>query len=151
MGEALTVTAPLDINQIRQVLPHRWPFILIDRVLELEPGKSAKAIKAVSAMEPWVPGHFPHQTIMPGVLMIESIAQTAAVMFLSQPHCHGKPAVLAGVNDLRFRRVVVPGDVLTIDVQMISFRMGVGKVSSTVHVDGELAIKGQLQFAFLEG
>lgn len=149
MGEVATISLPLEFDQIRDILPHRFPFLLVDRVVELVPGKSIRGIKAVTANEPWVPGHFPDRTVMPGVLMIEAIAQTGAIIFLINPELRGKPAALGGVSDMRFRRAVTPGDVLTIDVEVLSFRMGVARVAGTIHVAGELAVKGQMQLAFL--
>jgi 3-hydroxyacyl-[acyl-carrier-protein] dehydratase len=149
MGEIATVSLPIEINGIRELLPHRWPMLLVDKVVELKHGKSIRALKAVTATEFWVPGHFPNRTLMPGVLMIEAIAQAGAILFLIQPQYRGKPAVLGGVNDARFRRVVVPGDLLTIDAEILSFRMGVARIAGTIHVEGELAVKAQLQLAFV--
>ena len=102
----------LDIKEIMEILPHRPPFLLVDRIVECEPGKSAKGIKCVSMNEPFFPGHFPGQPIMPGVLILEALAQTGAVAALSLPENRGKLAVFGGVKNCRFKKPVTPGDVL---------------------------------------
>lgn len=150
MSEVSEYKAPLSCDQVQELLPHRFPFLLIDRVLELKPGESITAIKCVTMNEPWVQGHFPNRPVMPGVLMIEALAQAGAIMLLVLPKYRKATALLAGITDLRFRRVVVPGDVLKIEIALDSIRMGMGKASGTATVDGELAVKGQLQFAIFE-
>ena len=151
MSESPDFKAPFGAKQIRALLPHRDPFLMVDRVLEIDPGRSIKAIKCVTQNEPWARGHFPEQPIMPGVLMLEAIAQTGALMLLVQPEFRGRTALLAGLKDVRFRRLVLPGDVLTMDVKLESFRMGVGRATGVTTVDSELALKGVLRFAFTEG
>lgn len=142
--------APLDANQIRAILPHRPPFLLVDKVLELVPGKSIKARKCVSQNDPWFEGHFPGRPTMPGVLMIEAIAQAGAIMILTLPEFAGKIAVMGSIQKAKFRRIVLPGDVLDLESELISFKMGVGKASGRLTVDGELAAEGLLSFAIID-
>lgn len=137
---------PLDANAIRAILPHRYPFLLVDRVEELEPGKSIKAIKLVTQNEPYFQGHFPEIPIMPGVLQIEALAQTGAICALTTPEGKGKLMVLAGVDGFKFRRPVVPGDVLTLEVTVNRMRRGYGKASARASVNGEVSAEGTLAF-----
>ena len=149
MTQVKKYKAPMDAREIAETLPHRFPFLLIDRVLELEPGKHVTAIKCVTNNEPWAQGHFPGTPIMPGVLIAESFAQASAVMILSLPKYQGRTAVLAAVKLLRVRRVVVPGDVLLIESHLKSEKMGMGRATGTITVDGELAFEGDIQSMFL--
>ena len=137
----------LTAQEIMAIIPHRYPFLLIDRVLELEPGVRAVAEKLVSANEPQFTGHFPGNPIMPGVLMVEALAQTGAVAALSMPEHRGKLAVFAGIDDCRFKRLVRPGDVLRLEVSLERFRRGVGKASARATVEGQLAVEAGLLFA----
>jgi 3-hydroxyacyl-[acyl-carrier-protein] dehydratase len=137
----------LTAQEIMAIIPHRYPFLLIDRVLELEPGVRAVAEKLVSANEPQFSGHFPGNPIMPGVLMVEALAQTGAVAALSMPEHRGKLAVFAGIDDCRFKRLVRPGDVLRLEVSLERFRRGVGKASARATVEGQLAVEAGLLFA----
>lgn len=140
----------LDSVEIQKIIPHRYPFLLVDRVLELEAGVRALAIKNVSANEPFFQGHFPSNPIMPGVLILEALAQVGAVALMSLEENKGKLAVFAGIDDVRFKKQVVPGDTLTMEVEIESLRRGIGKGIASAYVDGKLACKGKLMFAVVE-
>jgi 3-hydroxyacyl-[acyl-carrier-protein] dehydratase len=140
----------LSTQEIMAIIPHRYPFLLIDRVLELEPGLRAVAEKLVSANEPQFTGHFPGNPIMPGVLMVEALAQTGAVAALSLPENRGKLAVFAGIDDCRFKRLVRPGDILRLEVSLDKFRRGIGKGRARATVDGQLAVEAGLLFALID-
>ena len=133
--------------EIEAILPHREPFLLIDEVLELEPGERVVARKTVREDEWYLAGHFPGRPVMPGVLIVEGMAQTGAVAVLSQEENRGRLALFAGIDDVRFKRVVRPGDVLTLECRVETVRgpIGRGKVKATV--DGQLAVRGTLTFA----
>jgi 3-hydroxyacyl-[acyl-carrier-protein] dehydratase len=135
---------------IQKILPHRYPFLLVDRMLEIDPGKKGVGIKNVSANEPHFLGHFPGNPIMPGVLIVEAIAQVACVVGLSLPENKDKLGVFTGIESLKFRKQVVPGDTLTIEVEFLAFKMGMGKVKGTVKVGDELACKGEIRFALID-
>lgn len=137
----------LGTNQIMEILPHRQPFLLIDTVEELEPGKRAVATKCVSYNEPYFAGHFPGEPVMPGVLIIEALAQTGAVAVLSLPENKGKTAYFAGISSAKFKQKVTPGSVLTLETEIIRQKgpLGVGKAKATV--DGKVACIAELTFA----
>lgn len=137
----------LNSNEIQEILPHRYPFLLIDRVIECEPGKSATAIKCVSANEMQFMGHFPQKHVMPGVLILEALAQTGAVALLTEEGNKGKIVLFGGVKSARFKRQVVPGDVLTLKCEIIQRKgpVGIGKAIATV--DGKNAVIAELSFA----
>lgn len=141
---------PLDITQVMKLLPHRYPFLMIDRVTELEPGKRIKALRAVSVSEPWVPGHFPSLPLMPGVLMIEALAQAGGIIVTSMHDNFGKLAVLGGAESIRVRRMVSPGDLMEIEAEMVYMKMGASKVKGTIRVDGKVALTGEIVFKTLE-
>jgi beta-hydroxyacyl-ACP dehydratase FabZ len=143
--------APLDVVEIMKLLPHRHPFLMIDQVLELEPGKRVKAIKTVSSGDFWVPGHFPGNPMMPGVLMIEAIAQAGGVMVTSLPEFFGKFAVLGGVESIRVRRMVRPGDVMTIDVESVYSKMGASRVKGAITVAKKSVMTGEVIFKTIDG
>ncbi len=145
-----TIAAPLDARAIERIIPHRYPMLLIDRVIELEPGKRAVAIKNVTRNEWFFEGHFPQQPIMPGVLIIEALAQTGAVAALSAEQFQGKLGLFAGIDGVRFRRQVAPGDQLRLEVALERIRGPVGKASATATVDGEVAASGALTFAMVD-
>lgn len=142
-----TMKLPLDALAIREILPHRYPFLLVDRVTEIEPGKSITAYKCVTQNEPFFMGHFPAYPVMPGVLQVEALAQTGAIMALQDPDNAGKIALLTGVENFKFRRQVVPGDVLTLKVEIIRFRKNFGKAHGIASVEGEVTAEGDLSFA----
>ena len=141
------VVSLLDINDILQVIPHRYPFVLIDRILELEKGKRAVGIKNVTMNEPFFPGHFPGRPVMPGVLILEAMAQVGAVALLSLPENAGKVALFAGVDEVRFRRQVIPGDQLRLEVEILKVRGSIGKGRAKAYVGENLAAEGELIFA----
>ena len=137
---------PLEAAEIMRIIPHRYPFLLIDRVIELEEGKRVVAIKNVSANEPQFTGHFPDRPIMPGVLTVEALAQTGAVAVLSRPDYRGKLALFAGIDDCRFRRLVVPGDTLRLEVTVEKLARAFGRAKAVASVDGEVAVEATIMF-----
>lgn len=137
----------LDINQIKEYLPHRYPFLLVDRVLHWESGKSIVAIKNVTANEEFFNGHFPHKPVMPGVMMIEAMAQTAALLsFLTMAKKPGQNEVVyfAGIDGARFKRPVGPGDQLRMEVEITRAARGIWKYKAWATVDGQLAVEAEL-------
>jgi 3-hydroxyacyl-[acyl-carrier-protein] dehydratase len=144
MTTDIPIALPLEAADIMRILPHRFPFLLIDRVLELEPGKRAVAIKQVTANEPHFTGHFPGRPIMPGVLMVEALAQTAGVAVLALEEHRGKLGLFAGIDDCRFKRMVLPGDTLRLEVTVEKLRGMFGRVGATATVDGETAVEATL-------
>jgi len=136
--------------EIQNIIPHRYPFLLVDKVLEVEPGKKAVAIKNVTANEPFFQGHFPGNPIMPGVLIVEALAQTACVAGLMLEENKGKLGVFTGIDSMKFRRQVVPGDTLRLEAEFIAFKMGMGKVRVSATVDGQVAAEGEIKFALVD-
>lgn len=134
-------------KEIMEIIPHRYPFLLIDTIEELEPGVRAVGKKCVSMNEPYFQGHFPGNPVMPGVLIIEALAQVGAVAILSQPEWKGRTAYFAGIDGVKFKQKVVPGDVLNLEMEIIKVKgpVGVGKAVATV--DGRIAARGELTFA----
>jgi 3-hydroxyacyl-[acyl-carrier-protein] dehydratase len=143
--------AHLDIEAIKKILPHRYPFLLIDRVVALTPGKHAVGRKSVSINEPFFQGHFPTKAIMPGVLVIESMAQVGGVMMLSVPEHAGKLAYIGGITGARFRRPVVPGDTVECETTLLKSRGDIGKVQCSAKVNGELVAEAEIMFALVPG
>ena len=139
----------LEIEEIKSILPHRYPFLLVDRVLELEPGRRAVGVKNVTANEPFFQGHFPQRAIMPGVLIIEAMAQIGGIMVLSLPEHKGKMAYLGTISEAKFRRPVVPGDTLTLEAEVLRIRGNTGKVRCTARVGGEPAAEAEILFALV--
>ena len=139
--------ALLNLEQIKEIIPHRDPFLLIDEVEELEPGVRVVAKKYLKPDETWFAGHFPQEPVQPGVLTIEMLAQAGAVCALSLPENKGKIAFFAGIDKARFRRPVRPGETLTLTVEMIKMRGPVGVGKATATVDGERAVTAELTFA----
>lgn len=140
----------LDIKEILKIIPHRYPFLLIDRVIELEEGKHAVAIKNVTMNEPHFTGHFPDHPIMPGVLIIEALAQVGVIMALRLPQTEGKIAYFAGIDGVRFRRPVIPGDQLRLEVETIWVRGALGKMRGKASVNGEVAAEGEFMFSLAD-
>jgi 3-hydroxyacyl-[acyl-carrier-protein] dehydratase len=136
----------LDIEQIKACLPHRFPMLLVDRILEIEPGKRAVGIKNVTINEDFFNGHFPAQAIMPGVLIIEAMAQVGGVLMLSAPGLRDLIPVIARIDNVRLRRPVVPGDTLTTEVTVLYYRNRVGKVTLVGKVDGEIVAEAEMHF-----
>ena len=140
----------LDSNQIQQILPHRYPFLLVDKIVDMEVGKWARGIKCVSANEMQFLGHFPEKHIMPGVLIMEALAQTGAVAILSEPENKGKIAVFGGLKNCRFKAQVVPGDVLELYCEMTDRRGPIGYGKAVAKVDDKVAAQGELSFVITE-
>lgn len=136
----------LNSNQIAQLLPHRYPFALVDRITDFEPGQWAKGIKCVSVNELFFCGHFPQEHVMPGVLILEAMAQVGAVAILSIEENKGKIALFGGVKNARFKRKVIPGDVLTMECKLTRQRGPVGIGECTALVNGDVACKAELIF-----
>ena len=143
----MTLALPLDRAAIEAILPHREPFLLIDEVLELEPGERVVALKHVREDEWYLRGHFPGRPVMPGVLIVEAMAQTGAVAVLSEEENRGRLALFAGIDDTRFKRIVEPGDVLQLECTLEQVRGPIGKGKARATVDGQLAARGTLTFA----
>jgi len=136
--------------EIQKIIPHRYPFLLVDKIIEMEVGKKAVGIKNVTINEPFFQGHFPGNPIMPGVLMVEALAQVGAVSILSMEEYKGKIAVFTGIDKVKFRRQVVPGDTLKLEVEIISIRRNIGKGNAVATVDGKVAVKGEIAFAIVD-
>ena len=137
----------MDINAVMRQIPHRYPFLLVDRVLELVPGKTIKALKNVTANEPYFPGHFPHRPVMPGVIILEALAQAAGILAFQTAKVvptEDTRFYFAGIDGARFRRPVEPGDQLILDVTLDRMKSGVFKFTARATVDGELAVEAQL-------
>jgi 3-hydroxyacyl-[acyl-carrier-protein] dehydratase len=141
-----TPTLPIEAADIMRIIPHRYPFLLVDRVVELEPGQRVVALKNVTANEPQFTGHFPERPIMPGVLMVEALAQAGAVAVLSLPEYRGKLALFAGIDECRFRRTVLPGDTLRLEVTIEKLRGMFGRGKGVASVDGETAVEATISF-----
>lgn len=134
-------------KEIMEIIPHRQPFLLIDTIEELEPGKRAVAKKCVSYNEPFFAGHFPGEPVMPGVLIIEALAQAGAVAILSKPEFKGKTAYFGAINSAKFKQKVVPGDVLMLELEIIKEKGPVGVGKATATVNGKVVTQAELTFA----
>jgi 3-hydroxyacyl-[acyl-carrier-protein] dehydratase len=145
----MTLDLPLDTVAIQKIIPHRYPFLLVDRILELVPGERAVGIKNVTHNEAFFQGHFPTYPVMPGVLIVEAVAQVGAVAMLSQDAHKGMTALFAGIDKVRFKRQVKPGDTLRMEVELGQFRRGIGTGSATATVDGDVACRGEFMFALV--
>ncbi|PPA69576.1 3-hydroxyacyl-ACP dehydratase FabZ [Jeotgalibacillus proteolyticus] len=137
----------LDSQQIKEIIPHRYPFLLIDKIVEIEEGKRAVGIKNVTVNEEFFNGHFPDYPVMPGVLIVEALAQTGAVAMLKQEEYKGKLAFFAGIDNCRFKRQVKPGDQLRLEVEIVRIKGPIGKGKATASVDGEVACETEITFA----
>lgn len=137
----------LGSREIQQIIPHRWPFLLVDKVVELQPGEGAIGIKNVTAGELCFQGHFPDYPIFPGVLIIEALAQVGAVAVLSVPENKGRIVLFAGVDKFRFRGPVFPGDSLRLEVKFTKMRGPIGKGTAKATVEGKTVAEGELTFA----
>ncbi len=136
----------MDIKEIMKILPHRPPFLLIDRVEEIVEGEKIVAVKNVTMNEPYFVGHFPQEPVMPGVLIVEAMAQAGAVAVLSMEQFKGKTAYFGGIDKAKFRRKVVPGDTLRIEVEIIKLKMNAGIGKGTAYVDGKKACEAEITF-----
>ncbi|MDN3018013.1 3-hydroxyacyl-ACP dehydratase FabZ [Paenibacillus sp. BSR1-1] len=137
----------LDIDQIKEIIPHRYPFLLVDRILEVEEGVRAVGIKNVTANEEFFNGHFPDYPVMPGVLIVEALAQVGAVAMLKKEENRGRLAFFAGIDGCRFKKQVKPGDQLRLEVEIIRLRGPIGKGKAVASVDGEVACEAEITFA----
>lgn len=137
----------LESKDIQNIIPHRYPFLLVDRIVDMEAGVRAVGIKNVTVNEPFFPGHFPGQPIMPGVLIIEALAQVGAVALLSLEENKGKLALFAGIEEARFKKQVLPGDTLRLEVTIDSMRKSIGKGQAVAYVGDQVACKATLIFA----
>ena len=149
--EQASVKQVLTIEEIHQILPHRYPFALVDRILELVPGEKAIGLKNVTFNEPYFPGHIPNRPLMPGVLMVEAMAQVGGVILTQLPGMKGKFFAFAGIDKVRFRRPVVPGDQLIMTVELLSLKRNrIAKMQGKGEVDGQLAVQGEMMFSLID-
>lgn len=137
----------LDIEQIKEIIPHRYPFLLVDKVIEIETAKRVVGIKNVTINEPFFAGHFPDYPVMPGVLILEALAQVGAIAVLGMDENKGKIGFLAGVDKCRFKRQVKPGDQLRLEVEILRMKGPIGKGKAIATVDGEVACQAEITFA----
>lgn len=140
----------LDSIQIQNIIPHRYPFLLVDKIVELEEGKRAVGIKNVTINEPFFQGHFPGNPLMPGVLIVEAMAQVGAVAVMTLEENKDKLAVFAGIDKIRFKKQVRPGDTLRMEVELLEIRRGIGKGEAVAYVGDEIACKGTLMFGIID-
>ena len=149
MDKSHGLTLPLDIEAIKRILPHRYPFLMVDRVIEMKE-RSIVALKNVTITEPHFLGHFPERAVMPGVLMIEALAQAGGILMLAKPEFHGKIAYLAAVNEARFRRIVVPGDQLRLEVELLKFKARIALGKGVAKVNNEVACEAEIMFSLVD-
>lgn len=140
----------IDINGIRNILPHRYPFLFVDRVIDLQPGKRAVAIKNVTANEPFFQGHFPDKPVMPGVLMVEAMAQVGGIAVLTDPENKDKLALFMAIDNVKFRKVVEPGDTLVFEVDVLKCKSRIAQVKGIAKVDDKVAVEADLMFSFTD-
>ncbi|SCY87135.1 3-hydroxyacyl-ACP dehydratase FabZ [Alkaliphilus peptidifermentans] len=136
--------------EIQKIIPHRYPFLLVDKIIEMEAGKTAVGIKNVTINEPFFQGHFPGKPIMPGVLMVEALAQLAAITCMGLEGNEEKLGVFTGIDNCKIRRQVTPGDTLRLEIEMTTLRRGIGKAEGKVFVEGKLACSANLTFALID-
>ncbi len=139
----------MNINEIKELIPHRYPFLLIDRVTYIEPGLKGKGYKNLTANEPFFQGHFPDRPIMPGVLMIEALAQLGCVAILSKEEFKGRIGVFSGIDGFKFRSMVTPGDRLDMEVELIKMKGPLGKMAARAYVGDKLACEGEITFTMI--
>lgn len=137
----------MNVEDIMKILPHRYPFLMVDRILELVPGERAVGIKNISVNEPFFPGHFPGKPVMPGVLMIEAMAQVGACALLSDDRYRGWLAYLAGIDRIRFKRMAVPGETLQISTELVAIKGSIGKGKGKITINDETVCSGEFLFA----
>ena len=140
----------IEADEIEQIIPHRYPFLLVDRIIEIEEGKSAVGVKNVTANEWFFEGHFPGKRVMPGVLIVEAMAQVAAIALMKGLDAGGKSPLFGGIENMRFRKPVVPGDQLRLEFELEKMRGPVGKGKVRATVDGKLAAEGTISFALVD-
>jgi 3-hydroxyacyl-[acyl-carrier-protein] dehydratase len=137
----------LTTTEIQKLIPHRYPFLLVDRVLEVEPGKSVVGIKNVTANEPFFQGHFPDYPVMPGVLVVEALAQNAGIAVAMMEEFKGKLGLFAGIEEYKMKRQIVPGDTIRLEAEILSMKMGIVKAKVKASVEGKVAGEGIIKFA----
>ena len=141
----------LDVTEIMKLLPHRYPFLLVDRITEMEAGKKIVGLKNVTMNEPFFPGHFPGHPVMPGVLIVEAMAQVAAILvYASSDDNKGKITYFVGIENTKFRKPVVPGDQLRLELEVIGIRRGIYTFSGKAFVDGKLVTESELRATFAD-
>ncbi|MCU0533876.1 MAG: 3-hydroxyacyl-ACP dehydratase FabZ [Hydrococcus sp. Prado102] len=146
-----TLKTTFTVEEIHQLLPHRYPFALVDRIIDYVPGKRAVGIKNVTINEPFFPGHIPIRPIMPGVLLVESMAQVGGVILTQLPGMKGKFFAFAGIDKTRFRRPVVPGDRIVMEVELLSFKLNrIAKMQGKATVDDQLTVEAEMMFSLFE-
>jgi 3-hydroxyacyl-[acyl-carrier-protein] dehydratase len=139
------------VEEIHRLLPHRYPFALVDRITEYVPGKKAVGFKNVTYNEPYFPGHIPSRPLMPGVLIVEAMAQVGGIVLIQLPGMEGKFFAFAGIDKVRFRRPVVPGDRLVMTVELLSFKLNrIAKMQGKGEVDGQLVVEGEMLFSLID-
>jgi 3-hydroxyacyl-[acyl-carrier-protein] dehydratase len=146
----MEIKLPIEAQEIKDYLPHRFPFLLLDRVTDVQPGKSLTALKNVSYNEPFFQGHFPESPVMPGVLVIEAMAQACGVLAVCSQggkRKEGEITLFAGLDEVRFKRQVVPGDQLIFQVELLAHKRGIGKFRATASVEGQLAVEAVIMCA----
>ena len=146
----MEIKLPIEAQEIKDYLPHRFPFLLLDRVIDVQPGKSLTALKNVSYNEPFFQGHFPESPVMPGVLVIEAMAQACGVLAVCSQggkRKEGEITLFAGLDEVRFKRQVVPGDQLIFQVELLAHKRGIGKFRATASVEGQLAVEAVIMCA----
>ena len=148
-SEPATTGRELDAVEIQRIIPHRYPFLLVDRVVEIESGRRAVGLKNVTMGDGFLQGHFPAYPVMPGVLIVEALAQVGAVALLTTEEFGGKLALFAGIDNVRFKRQVRPGDTLRLEVELGQVRRNIGTGNGTATVDGDLACRGEFMFAIV--
>jgi 3-hydroxyacyl-[acyl-carrier-protein] dehydratase len=141
----------INIEQIMACLPHRYPMLLVDRVIAIEPGKSCTGLKNVTINEAFFQGHYPNMPVMPGVLIIEAMAQAGAMLLLTHDDMKGRVPLIGAIDNVKFRKPVVPGDQLVSKVDLLWFKKGVGKLSATATVDGQVVATMECAFALVDG
>ncbi len=151
----MTASAPeavenLDINEIKKLIPHRYPFLLVDRVTHCVPGQSAKGYKNMTANEQFFEGHFPFKPIMPGVLMVEALAQLGCIAILMKDEFKDKLGVFTGIDGFKFRQMVIPGDRLDLEVELLKMKGPLGKLKATAKVGDKIACEGEISFAMVK-
>lgn len=152
-SETETSFSPMSytVEEIQKLLPHRYPFALVDRILEYVPGEKAVGLKNVTFNEPYFPGHIPDRPLMPGVLIVESMAQVGGIVLTQLPGAEGKFFAFAGIEKARFRRPVVPGDQLIMTVELLAFkRRRIGKMQGRATIDGQLAAEAEMMFSVID-
>lgn len=153
-GRVMTMTTEtkqeLDVLEIKKLLPHRYPFLLLDRITAIQPGHSAVGYKNLTANEQFFEGHFPNKPIMPGVLMVEALAQLGCVALLSHDDFKGKLGVFTGIEGVKFRQMVIPGDRLDMSVELLKLKGPLGKMRGTAKVGDKIACEGEISFAMID-